>query len=745
MTQSCSTYCEIRLTCIIPRRKKSVYSSAHRLELMAKPNLFQRIWIAATNPNAVRRNSVGENLLNVPLFNRTNVLDNKDFGEILLSDKDLYRGYLYAAIKKRANRVAQMATENVKTRLNDNDDAPNHPYLEVIDKSKTFSNHFFWKALSTFVDLEGSSYLLVLRNFNETRFGEPQEFKLLNPYNLTKVVNSQGELGGYIEQIGSRQRELPLQMVIRINSLNPWNLDEGFAMSDAAKDSQYTSQQSGSFTRQALKRNLGQRGLITSEIVMDDAQFDNFKARVRASGGIENAGDFLFGNGPGAINYTDMQIDLDKWALDKIKEMSTQELMVVAGVSKTILGIEVSGTTRETGKVQSDLFDSNEIIPQLQTLIDGLNQDYKNSYPDLYEKTPQNIYIDSPLKRDREAEKADAETLKIKAEAAQVLINTGFEPTEVLEQVGLEEMTFEKPEPQVPQDQPTDDEDEDSQQEHIHDHVDWNATGPNDSLAAVIKSKETSLQNSVVNIQGKLLQAILDRVNQNDLTPGQEEKIISKSDKRSLIKELEVVLADFGNSTVSLFAMRNLRKRLEQFGLTAIFNLSKKVKDIIKVHATKSATSHIESVLEEVYKKAQELAEANLSRSENAAQLSKLFNDKITQTRATRIARTESNRMWTESQYQSDTQFIEQNGLETQAFKRWVVRSDNPCAYCLALQAETASKPIPFFDPFRAVGESVDVAEEGKQRSYVVGYEPITAGTLHPNCSCIYEIVIIRE
>ena len=49
-------------------------------------------------------------------------------------------------------------------------------------------------------------------------------------------------------------------------------------------------------------------------IELPDDQFDNFVSRVKNHG----RGEPLFGNGAGTVSWIDMQIDLDKAALDKI-------------------------------------------------------------------------------------------------------------------------------------------------------------------------------------------------------------------------------------------------------------------------------------------------------------------------------------------------------------------------------------------------------------------------------------------
>ena len=694
------------------------------------------------------KNSLGSDIISLPMFNKTGNTMVRDFGSVSMSERDYYIGYLYAAIRTRANRTAQLATESVKTQVKDNLEADDHLYLTIIDQSPLFSNYYFWLALSTFIDLKGVAYIYVLRNFNETIVGSPLEFKILNPYEISRVVGKDGHLAGYVETRAGFYREIPIQQMIEIRNFNPFEMGEGYAMTNAAKDSHFLNQQSGAYTRSALKKNVGQRGLITTEIVLEDEEYDNFKARVRESGGVENAGDFLFGNGPGSINYTDMQIDIDKLSLEKINNVSREELFAIMGMSKTIMGIEVSGTTRDTSKAQGDLFVQNQVIPQVQLIIDALNQDYRNNYVKEFASTPAIIYIDSPLKTDREAEMKDAEIMKVKADTAKVLIDAGFDVPAVLAEVGLEDMKYEKPEPPVimppadskdmPKDMPKD------EAKETVEELNTNAAAT-DGLEAVIKSKETSLENDIVNVQKQILQAVQKKVAKNQLTTEQEEDIITKTDKKVITDELAAVLVAFGIGTIALFANRTIRKRLEQFGLSAIFNMTADVEKTVKAHAKLSAESHMGTVLEEVYKTAREATEAGLSRVEIVAKINNLFADKVSKARATRIARTESNRLTAESQYQADKQFIDQNDLGQRAFKRWITRSADPCQYCEQLERETAANPIPFNSAFREIGDTVDVVNSDKQLSYVVGYEDVGAGTLHPNCSCIYEIIINKE
>ena len=73
----------------------------------------------------------------------------------------------------------------------------------------------------------------------------------------------------------------------------------------------------------------------------------NFKARLYDG----KKGEPLVSDGAGGLKWDTMQIDMEQSALDKISQGNLESLLAVTGMSKTTIGIEVSGVTRETSKV----------------------------------------------------------------------------------------------------------------------------------------------------------------------------------------------------------------------------------------------------------------------------------------------------------------------------------------------------------------------------------------------------------
>lgn len=352
--------------------------------------------------------------------------------KVKMSDVEFYTGYSYAAINNRANKVAQLAEENLKTEASEDlmekakskDETLVHPYLELVDKSDDFTNYEFWYNISTYLDLEGVYYLMAVRAVSPELVGNIQSFIMLNPYNIQRVIDKETmKVGGYIETVNGMQREIPKEMIIEVRKLNPFSNDTNFAMTDAAKDSQFTLRQASDYTRSSLKNNLSAPGIITTDVLMDRENFQNFQARVMS----QEKGVPLFGNGAGSINYESMQIDMDKAALSEITSINRDQLFAVSGVSKTTMGIEESGTTRDVSKTQRDKFIEDHIMPQLQLIFDALNQDYKKYYKKEWESNKYKIVLDNPLTVDKESEVVDVKLRSDEYYLTTQLVEVGYE------------------------------------------------------------------------------------------------------------------------------------------------------------------------------------------------------------------------------------------------------------------------------------------------------------------------------
>lgn len=390
----------------------------------------------------------------------------QSWSQVEMSDQDMYTGYSYAAINKRANRASALGKKFLYTdaapvmmdAAKKKDTELIHPYLDLIKKSKDFTTRKFWHDISTYLDLEGVYYLMAVRNIGKNsdgsvRVGSVQKFTMLNPYQIKRILReSDGTLGGYLETRGGIYREIPKEMIIEVRLLNPFDNDLPYSMTDAAKESQFTMKQAGDYARHSIKGNINSPGAITTDVVLEDHIFDNFVSRIKN----HEKGEPLYGNGAGAINWQSMQIDLDKAALDKINDIHRSTLFAVSGVSDMLMGQQKAGTGREVSKTQKDEFTENAVMPQIEDIVDALNLDYRKWYPE-WEKNEYEICLDNPLESDREAELKDIEIREAELALRDSLVAKGYE-FEIASRyahgdIGLEELGEPTLEPEITDDE----------------------------------------------------------------------------------------------------------------------------------------------------------------------------------------------------------------------------------------------------------------------------------------------------
>lgn len=322
----------------------------------------------------------------------------------VLTDEDMYSGYGYAIIERRANRAVELGTTYTYTKSTKKDgSASEHPYLTLINDSLLFTAEDFWYEYSRYMDLEGVFYILAIRTVTTTKMsngytkvGNIQSMELLNPYQVKRVFNMEGELGGYVENRDGMQREIPLEQVIEIIKKNPVDRKKSFSLGDAASDAQFVLKQAADYSRKSIRNNINAPGLITSDIIMEDYEFENFKERVKNHA----PGEPLFGNGPSAISYQDTSIDLNKSALMDVNKTNRDMLIAVGGTSNNQLGQDQAGTGRETASVQKDDFTENAVMPVIKKMIGALNMDYKRYYPEDFKSKGYEIALNNPLSSD---------------------------------------------------------------------------------------------------------------------------------------------------------------------------------------------------------------------------------------------------------------------------------------------------------------------------------------------------------
>lgn len=290
---------------------------------------------------------------------------------------------------------------------------------------------------------------------------------------------------------------------------------------------------------------------------------------------------------------------------------------------------------------------------------------------------------------------------------------------------------------------------------------------------SALELQQSALKNQIINIQGQTSGIVLNNVQTTNNSFDEQTDIITEQEKSELQHVIELALIGYLSVVIPLFAINTMNLRRKEYGLIGSYKLDTITKDYIKIIANKASISHMETILNdlldtiketytiEIDKKlkviedsgrkvtdsdlvnARKLANEGASRQEIVRAVKEEYAGHISKARANAIATTETNRAFTQSQYQADRQFLQQNGLTNRAYKKWVTTNDNPCATCLDLASRP---PIPFTKNFANLGDEIITVYEDdnkvKTKRVIIDFEPLSAGNAHVNCGCRYELVI---
>ncbi len=302
--------------------------------------------------------------------------------------------------------------------------------------------------------------------------------------------------------------------------------------------------------------------------------------------------------------------------------------------------------------------------------------------------------------------------------------------------------------------------------------------------------QQSTLENQIINIQSQVAGVVLNNVQVVKNAYDQQGEIITDEQKSEYEKELNLALIGFMSVVIPVIAVSIMNKRAKQTSLVGTFKLDSITKQYINEIASKASQGHIETILNDLlttikntydfevdkklqsvlidggkitdadlaadigkaYRrkatdadlvKAREMAMSGDSQQQIVRAIKNEYSDHITTARAKAIARTETNRAFTQSQFQADRQFLEQNDLTKKAYKKWVTTNDNPCEICKELASQP---PIPFEKNFASIGDELSVTFETngktKVQKLMVEFEDLTAGNAHVNCGCKYELVL---
>lgn len=766
------------------------------------------------NPTPIQN---GVNPLSQDYFRRGNTLAfNNLTKDKLKNEESLYSGYLFSALDLRRNSFAEFAEDNIITKsYRESIQEPYHPYLRLIEESKASTEYEFWQDLITDWDMKGEFFIFLLRRvvYSErtlpntskkekyvSHIGLPTAIEVLDANRVVRLVDSVGKVVGYEQWLDdTHKRVFAPEQIIHVWNKNPFKKDQPYSIFDAAKDYQFTLNKSTFYTQAAISNNSNTPGIISTDQVLNDSEYDNLVSRINAN----EAGKVIVTDGAGKLNYTPISQQLDGTALSGVTDVSRQVIFAVTGTSKTMLGIEESGTTRETARIQYQKFLQRTIAPIVKRVISNLNFDFRQRYPEKYDSElielairddsdplsakeafeTQKYLFDSVLEMTYSGYTAASSEQFIKGEIGFTELELdGTDAAEIdSEALGTDQIAstedisepIDSDESTIDSDRETEVSEEEAQsflpkarpltmkevaQEinccHDHHHEESLEDWIDNSLLKLHRVDNSTEYGKQVSSKlkgayktfAKDLRALdLEIINESELiTNALSLKDIRTGKKAREMKEKLInLILKYMRNVMSIISSE--RKELDkiEWDLTGNVNIlgEKEVNEELSNTVELIANSHVDTIYNDLLKNVEK--EKKRAEKKKIALTAAILNLALQKTlrrsikqRVPVLSENVFMRAIDLGTHWTDLLLVRLNGLQSVAFKVLRTNYSDPCPYC----QKFLNKPIPLNKNFADVGTKLQ--GQDTKNPLVVNMFPIRSNLVHVNCRCQYQLII---
>ena len=287
---------------------------------------------------------------------------------------DEYQRYVYVAVSVIAENFAKIELEVYRKTGKEEVPIQNHPILPLLSNPNPEQSQFqFLEMHQTFMQLLGESFWYLV----PTKLSrQPTMLVLIRPDMMEVVVDRNSELGfvsGYVmTKPDGTKVPFDKDEILHFKRPNPRNPYRGLGRIEAAMTYVQTEKYASEFTKNSIFNSGRPSGILNFKGTIDDVEFTQIKKRFRQEyAGTNNAGKTMLVNGAEGLDYQKLGMELGEVALQELKSMARDDIMIMFRVSKTLLGIS-DDVNRANAKENREVFIENVIKPEMDRFIDHL-------------------------------------------------------------------------------------------------------------------------------------------------------------------------------------------------------------------------------------------------------------------------------------------------------------------------------------------------------------------------------------
>lgn len=284
-----------------------------------------------------------------------------------------YTRYVYTVVSAIAEDAAKVDFEI--TNGKNNNPVLSHPFFDLIRKPNPEMSQFqFLELHFTFMKLAGQSFWYIVKGERSTK---PKQLYILRPDLIEVVVDKESKTGavsGYRMTLADgKKQDFTKEEILHFKMPNPNNPYYGMGTVEAAKVYIETEEYGAEWTRNSIFNSGRPSGVLNIKGLISDAEFQSIKRQYKESySGTKNAGKTMFLKGADGMDFQKLGMELGEVAMESLKNMTRDDIMVMFRVSKTMLGIS-DQVNFANAQENHNVFSENVIKPELDRFIDHLN------------------------------------------------------------------------------------------------------------------------------------------------------------------------------------------------------------------------------------------------------------------------------------------------------------------------------------------------------------------------------------
>lgn len=348
-------------------------------------------------------------------------------------------GTLFAIVSRLATAVSQVDWRLYRAApsgmAEDRQEVTRHAALDLWNKpNEFFTRQEFVETFSQHLDLTGEGWWLIARHARMRSV--PLELWPVRPDRIAPNPDPAEFIRDYT-YFGPDGQRVTLQRdeVIQLRMPNPLDIYRGMGPVQALLADLDATRYSAEWNRNFFVNSALPSGIIEAPENLSDDQFDTLRDRWEEQHrGVAAAHRVAILEG--GLKWVDRRFTMADMQFTELRGMSRELIREAFGFPKSMLGTvdDVNRANAEAGEV---MFARWLVVPRLERIKQALNAELLPMFGD----TARGLEFDycDPVPEDGEARDRERDS---KAEAAQRLVSAGFEPSAVLETVGLPDMPW---------------------------------------------------------------------------------------------------------------------------------------------------------------------------------------------------------------------------------------------------------------------------------------------------------------